>query len=228
MMPVHALVEDLSIYPRSSISTVNVRNLIVALQAGCVLPVPIVDRRSKRVVDGFHRRRAFLAVLGPDAEVEVELRTYKSEAALLAAATQLNTAHGLPLAEIDKRRVVLRLSAAGLSDDEIAVTLHATPVRVKQLSVKVVTVVNERGLPIRIEPLKRPVFWMQGGEMTEAQAKAHSSAPGTSYLLLVRQLEDALKYRLLPTTGPMTAALETLKHRIGDYLEGGEDIPAAI
>src|SRR6516165_5257646 len=131
-MPVSKLIEDLSIYPRRIVNQNHVRDLTSALQAAegaDIFPPLTVDRRSKRIVDGFHRRRAFLAVLGPDAEIQAELRTYHSETELLLDAVRLNCVHGLNLYEIEKRRIVLKLSDLGVDDDEIAGALHVPPVR---------------------------------------------------------------------------------------------------
>lgn len=213
-----SLVEDLDMYPRTQVSSVHVTTLISAIEAGCELPPLIVDRKSKRIVDGFHRRRAYLKVLGSDASVEAELRTYKSDAELFAAAVEANTAHGLPLQEIEKRRVVFRLDDLGVGSDRIASALRTSPDKIDKIRLKVATV-TEGGGSIRLEPLKRPLFHKQGSEMTEAQAKAHRSAPGTSYALTIRQLRDAVRFDLLDRTdGRIIEALQALSEDIATYL----------
>jgi hypothetical protein len=218
-MPVTELVEDLSVYPRRNVNDINVANLVAALEAGAELPPIIADRKTKRIVDGFHRRRAYLRVLGTDTSTAVELRSYRNEAELLADAAHLNTAHGLNLAAFEKRKVVLRLTELGVDDDGIARALHMPPARVIKLRVKVVSVVDEGGAAIRLEPLKRPHFHFQGGEMTAQQARAAQSAPGTSYSLLVRQIGDALDNRLVNASdGRMIAALRLLQIQLRNYL----------
>jgi hypothetical protein len=225
-MPVSKLIEDLSIYPRRIVNQNHVRDLTSALQAAegaDIFPPLTVDRRSKRIVDGFHRRRAFLAVLGPDAEIQAELRTYHSETELLLDAVRLNCVHGLNLYEIEKRRIVLKLSDLGVDDDEIAGALHVPPVRVQQIKVRVATVVDGDGAVLRLEPLKRPLFHFQGRTMSEAQAAAGTSSPGGSYMQTIRALQDGLRYRLLPTDGRIDAALRTLAALLDNYLEGDEE-----
>jgi hypothetical protein len=218
-MPLAQLVEDLSVYPRAGISSTNVSNLVQALEAGAELPLMVADRASRRVVDGFHRRRALLTVLGSDAHVEVDLRKYRSEAELLAAAVSMNTDHGLPLAQIDRRRAVLRLGDMGVDDDTIARALHVPLPRIEKIRVQVVNVVNSQGSVLRVEPVKRPLFHLQGRTMTTAQARAHRRAPGTSYSLLVSQLSDALKFDLINhADGKIIVALGELAEQLDVYL----------
>lgn len=213
------LVEDLDLYPRTQVNNVHVANLVAALEAGQTLPPLVAERGSKRIVDGFHRRRAQIKVLGVDAAVPVELRTYTSDAELFADAVATNANHGLQLQEIEKRRVVLRLQDMGADSAHIASVLQTTPDRVEKIRLKVATVVDDNGGSIRVEPLKRPVFHLQGAAMTEAQAKAHRSAPGTSYLLTIRQLRDALKFNLLDgNDGRIVAELEALTSDLNTYL----------
>lgn len=213
------LVEDLDFYPRTQVSSVNVANLISALEAGCELPAIVADRKSKRIVDGFHRRRAYLKVLGNDASVQVELRSYTTDSDMFSDAVSINAQHGLPLQEIEKRRVVLRMQDLGIDDDRIAVALHTTPAKVTKIQVKVATVVDDNGGSIRLEPLKKPTFHFQGNQMTQVQAKAHRSAPGTSYLLTVRQLRDAVKFDLINRAdGRMVEALTALSEDLREYL----------
>jgi hypothetical protein len=218
-IPIAELIEDLSIYPRTQVSDVNVTNLVGALEAGYELPPLIVDRKTKRIVDGFHRRRAHLKVFGVDTSIVAELRTYSDDADLLKEAVALNTSHGLNLAEIEKRRVVLRLSELGVDDNEIAVALHVQPDRVTKIRVRVATVLNDDGAAIRLEPLKRPMFHFQGGVMSEEQAKAAKSAPGVSYSLLAKQLGDGLQHHLIDgNDGRTLAALKLLRRQLDNYL----------
>jgi hypothetical protein len=213
------LVEDLDFYPRSQVSSVNVTNLVSAIEAGAELPPIIADEKSKRVVDGFHRRRAYLKVLGSDASVQVELRSYATDADLFADAVSTNARHGLPLQEIEKRRIVFRLQDMGVDDGQIAVVLQTSPDKVQKIQLKVATIVDDNGGSVRLEPLKRAVFHMQGSAMTEAQAKAHRSAPGTSYLLTIRQVRDAVKFDLIDKNDERhIAALEALLEDLRKYL----------
>src|SRR5688572_13414948 len=53
------LVEDFDLYPRGDVDGTHVLSLVQALEAGVELPPIIACKKTKRIVDGFHRRRAF-------------------------------------------------------------------------------------------------------------------------------------------------------------------------
>lgn len=217
-MPLVELIEDLTIYPRTQVSSVNVSNLVSALRSGCELPPLVADRASKRVVDGFHRRRAHLRVSGSDGNVLVELRDYQSDAEMFCAAIEYNAAHGLPLQEIEKRKVVLRLQDDGVDDETIAKVLHIPTEKVEKIRIKTATVALANG-SIRLEPLKRPAFHFQGKSMSEKQAEVHKSAPGTSYVLIIQQLRDALVHNMLNREdGRLITELNDLSTVLDRYL----------
>ena len=81
------LVLDFSLYPRVSVDSTHVRRLHEAFLSGVTLPFVIVDEKSKRVVDGFHRVTMWKQELSADAEVGVEVRSYKTEADLSRRST---------------------------------------------------------------------------------------------------------------------------------------------
>lgn len=216
------LVEDLDLYPRTQVSSVNVSNLVAALQAGCALPTPVVDRESKRIIDGVHRCRAYRREFGPEASIEVEFQDFESDVEMFAAAVRLNTSHGLPLQEIEKRRIVLRMRDMGADPDAIATVLRVTPDRVQRLVFHSATT-SIGGGKLKVEPLKRPVFHMRGQELTSAQAKAIRSAPGTAYALLVRQLREALQHSLIDSSDEsLMGGLEALKDELAVFLSKSE------
>lgn len=217
-LPLVKLIEDLDLYPRTQVSDNHVADLAAALEAGDTLPPPVVDRKSKRIIDGWHRVRAHRKVFGPDASIDVELRTYKSEADMFVAGVELNVGHGLKLSAIEQRRVALRLSESGNNSDVIGVVLHIPPAKVQRILVRVATV-TEGGGTVRLEALKRPLIHFSGKQITEAQAKAMRSAPGTRYSDLVRQLRDAMRFALLDTNDAnLMADLEILAADIAVYL----------
>lgn len=217
------LVEDLSVYPRTKVDQNNVRNIVDAIHAGVRLPAIIACAETLRVVDGVHRRRAYLKVLdeGPEARVRVELRRYESEAELLADAVKLNTGRGKDLDEYEKRKVTFRLNELGIGDDEVAKILRIPPPRVTAIKLRVAHVTTPKGGPVRLEVLKGSVRHFTGGQMTQAQAQAHKSAPGTPYSLLIKQLRDAINVGLLNANdGRVITGLRGLYLELGEYLEG--------
>jgi hypothetical protein len=191
--PLARLVEDLSIYPRHDIDSSNVRRLVLAIQAGKKLPPIIVEEGKLRIIDGFHRYRAWLHVLGPEGEVEVGLVHYNSPAEALADAIARNSSHGLPLTPLDQARCLMLAEEAGLSFAEACAALGLPEPRGLVLKERRAT--TKEGLP---EPLKFSVRHLQRIELTPTQVEALKSAPGVPYRLNARQLASGAAADLLP------------------------------
>lgn len=218
-LPLAQLVEDFDLYPRQAVSSENVSDILGAIKAGLPIPAPIVDRESKRIVDGFHRCRAWRRELGEDGVIDVDLRDYSSEVELFRAAVEFNISHGRKLEAIERRKIALRLRDMGDGDTEIARILHIPPARVEKIFLRTATVTEENG-SIRLEPLKRPFFHLSGTELTEGQSQAIRTAPGTSYSLLIRQLRSAMQNRFIDRTDEnLINSLQELAYDILAYLE---------
>lgn len=195
-IPLAELVEDLTIYPRHAVDDANVQSLALALEAGHELPPIVVCSKTKRVADGWHRCRAYRRIHGPGATVPVTFRDYKTEAELVEDAIRLNAAHGRRMDSIDQTRAVLMLERYGLASERIALALHVPEARVEKLRLRVATarVATDQTVPgTRQITLKRCVSHLAGTQLTREQAEAHESAPGTSYLLIAKQLRDAIR-----------------------------------
>ena len=192
-LPLAALIEDTAIYPRHSVDDVHVNTLAMALRAGTALPPVVVDLPTKRIVDGWHRVRAYRKVLGPQASIDVDLRSYQSDAELLTDAVALNASHGRRLDRVDQVRVIHLLETAGMQQEQIAVVLHVPLARVEHLRVRVAVVESAAGGARETIALKRPVIHLAGTELTSEQRAAHDSMAGTSFLLQAHQLRDALR-----------------------------------
>lgn len=232
-VPLAALVEDMSVYPRHAVDEAYVGQLVEALRAGAQPPPIVVDAGTMRVVDGWHRARAYRKVLGAEAALDVEFRTYKSEAALRLDAVSLNAMHGRKLDRIDQVRAVLLLEEAGVPEDRIAIALNIRPDRVQTLRVKVaITMVPAKVPPGAVIsdanpgramvsiPLKRAMLHLAGQELTADQALAHQSQAGTSFLLQVRQIRDALRFDLMNREDErLMVMLVELQDELDRYLE---------
>jgi len=136
-VPLSALIEDFALYPRHQVDDVHVADLVYALQGGATLPAPIVDQATLRIVDGFHRTRAYKRHLGEEAKIQVDARTYESEGELFLDAARLNAGHGRKLGRHDQVRVIYRARELGITDDQIAVTLNVPAERVAALEVRI-------------------------------------------------------------------------------------------
>lgn len=169
-VPLASLVEDFSLYPRHRLDEVHISDLVRALLAGVDLPRIVVDAKSLRIVDGFHRRRAILSHVGTEATVKVEMRTYADDAAMFLDAVALNASHGRKLDRHDQARIVLRLRELHVEDAIIATTLHVSAPQVQHLSLRVVYDEGGRALAA-----KRGFEYLRGETLTAGQVTAMGS-----------------------------------------------------
>jgi hypothetical protein len=75
------LVQDYSLYPRTVTDDAHVARLVEALRAGETFPPVVADKASRRVVDGFHRIKAYIRAEGDEAKCAVEWRDYADDQA---------------------------------------------------------------------------------------------------------------------------------------------------
>jgi hypothetical protein len=195
MVRISALVEDFSIYPRHAVDGTHVNRLTESVLAGEQLPPIVVDKPSLRVVDGFHRVRVYRRVLGPEADLQVDLREFAGHAALVSAAVEANTRHGKALDQIDRVRCAVLMRDAGIDQKQIALVLRVRPVVVDRLLVKVAVAPSGSGGTVPgtdAIALKQAAIHLSGQTLTREQVEVHGMLPGTSLTLLARQLCNAL------------------------------------
>jgi hypothetical protein len=196
------LIEDFDIYPRHAVDSSYVSDLARAIQAGETPPLVRVDKKTKRIVDGFHRARAWRKILGRGGEIEVDLRSYSSEQELLKDSIELNAKHGRKLDQQDRTRSALLLERHGVAVKEISVVLHTTEARVQELlNVRVVVVRPDKPEdgPAEKRPAK-PVAYPAAGEsprqVSEEQYRVMGSSGGhrtaQTVTQLIRELESGL------------------------------------
>jgi hypothetical protein len=106
------LIMDWNLWPRfeaRELSMPHIKWMVETLQTGGTLPPILVDAKSNRIVDGFHRTKAHLKLYGDGAEIDAELKEFKSEREMLLESAKINTRHGLPLNSKDRAHVILKL-----------------------------------------------------------------------------------------------------------------------
>lgn len=221
------LIEDFDIYPRHSVDSSYVSDLARAIQAGNELPLVRVDKKTKRIVDGFHRTRAWRKVLGRGGEIEVDLRSYASEQDLLKEAIELNAHHGRKLDQQDRSRSALLLERHGVTVREIAVVLRTTEQRVQELiNVRVVLVKPPQDKPaaggagVSEKHPAKPVAYPQPGdsprELSPEQYRVMSSSSGQRTAQTVTQLTRELESGLVDLS---VAGLRQKLWRLHDVIE---------
>lgn len=174
------LVLDYNFYPRTQVSDEHVSNIREAILAGRELPPILVDAKSFRIVDGFHRYFAYKQLQFD--EVMANVRNYKYEEYMLEDAVRLNSDYGRPFHTQDRRWIILRAEELGLSRAWVAEVLGITRERVDQLTTQRAYCADE------IVPLKCGLVNMAGHEITEKQRRANEKWGGMNAAFYAKQL----------------------------------------
>lgn len=193
-MKVSELVLDFDLYPRASIDTHHAAEMGHAVAAGSVLPPIVIDKKSKRIVDGFHRQRVYSRLYDEDFEVEVVEKSYKNDGELFLDAIRYNAAHGLRMDTSDKTKCILRAKELHVDADLLATALCIDPKRIGELTVT--RTATAGGLAV---VLKRTNQHMAGRKLTKAQVQANENSSGMHQVFYVNQLIDLIESGLLNT-----------------------------
>lgn len=191
------LVFDFEMYPRSQVDSQHVGHIAEAIAAGAKLPAIVIDKKTKRIVDGFHRGRAHKRLYGDGAQVEVEEREYKTEAEMFIAAMIFNAAHGRNLTTYDRTHCILRAKRLKIEPEEIASALNVTVERIGELhTTRVGRVKARRNGAV---PLKRTIAHMAGLALTKDQEAANQKLGGMNQTFYANQLILLIENDLLDT-----------------------------
>ena len=198
LVPVASLEFDPDLYPRMDISDFHVGEIVRAQDGGHVLPPVIADRETRKLIDGAHRWHA--AIRRNVEEIACEFRDYADDVEMFKDACLLNSAHGLNFTARDKLKVIEVGQQFGLKELDFAVLLRTSESYIKAIMPRYATVPpSSKAEKIRKIPLKASTRHLSGKTITPQQADAiKGNAPGTSYLLVTRQLISALENNLLP------------------------------
>jgi len=197
------LVLDRSIYPRSSVSEVNVARLMAALQTGVKLPPIIVDAATKRVVDGWHRYEVYKR-LKTDF-VNATLKTYASEAELFSDAVRLNVSHGEPLDVFSVHNAIIRLEEYGYSRERISEIVRLPATKIEKIERGFAA--DEKGKPVAV---KGGLSHLGGSMLTDEQIEVNRRYSGTKTLFHLRQLCALIENDMYPRTQDFAHEMDRL------------------
>jgi len=207
------LVLDFDLYPRNNIDQHNVRCIMDAMELAIEMPPVIADRKTKRVVDGFHRVRAALK-RDPDGTVTVIFKMYRTEAELFLDAMRYNAAHGARLDPCDRTRCLLISERLSIPIEAVAGALHVSEGKLGELR-QTRTATTSAGLEI---PLKRTIRHMAGRRLTKAQCQVNDRSSGMNQTFYANQLIDLIESNLLDKEdGKLLERLRKL-HELLDWL----------
>lgn len=188
------VVLDQALYPRQEISSANLHDILEARQAGIMLPPITVERRTLRLVDGWHRVNAELKLSGDDVEIEAVAKAYENDAELFLDAVRLNAGHGQKLSHFDQARCMSRSAELKIAPDRLTAALGITASQYSKMELHKFATRGKKPIPI-----KRTVSHLAGEELTAAQAQAADATGGLAQLVYVNQVINLIEGNILNT-----------------------------
>ena len=211
------LIFDWNLWPRHEVGdldSTHLRRMKEALLLGVKMPPVIVNRTDHRIIDGFHRTRAIMDVFGDDADVDVELRTYKSEAEMFTASVAYNSKHGLPLNSKDRAHVIIKAMKLQIPTAEIAKVLGMSEKAAEAFSAGR-TAKREDGSLIA---LPYGASALAGKTLTEEQEHFARTSNGTVPIVHARILLNALTAEAVQLDETAIDTLKQLHLKLGEVL----------
>ena len=212
------LVFDWNIWPRQSVQKLDGTNLArmkEALRSGFTLPPIVASKKDLRIVDGFHRTKAYLAVFGDEAEMDVCLKEYADDAAMFLESGVLNNVQGLPLSPKDRAHFIIKCRKLKIPPAAIAEALHMDVKRMKDF-VEKRSATTEAG---EVIPLPAGARNLAGKELTESQEHYARTANGCLPEMYASMLINALNASALMLTENTMNRLQELYNIIERILE---------
>lgn len=199
-----------ALWPRRVLSRVNIKRIGEALCCGRTLPPIVVDRATKTVIDGFHRIKAVERLFGPDGEIDVEWRTYGSEAEMFLDAARLNAGHGEPLTPIDQAFCLNRAEELKIEPQLIVDALNLSKPTIEEIRHRRFALGPDGECVI----LKRSIGHLAGETLTAAQCRGNERVGGFPVREYAEQLIAFIEGGLLERDGD-TVLEERLRHLHG-------------
>ena len=186
------VVLDYTLYPRNQVDAQHVGEIREAIRAGVQLPPMKIDRKSKRVIDGFHRVVAYHKEHGPEYSIDAIDYPYRNEKAMFLDAMRLNANHGRNLTSFDRAHCILLARGFGLADKETAKALSITVNRVESVIVNKTALKGNGKDTTRKQPdsmaIKRTIGHKAGQTLTQPQQEANKKLGGMNQLFYVNQI----------------------------------------
>lgn len=186
------LVVDDSIHPRTGIDETHVNRISGALRAGHGMPPLVVERSTKRVIDGVCRLRAHIKTFGSEMQITCVLEEYPDDNAAFIRAIELNADHGLALTIYDRTKCSVEASRRNIAPEIIARALRMVPEEVIRM-VGFRTGVTRVGAEMERIALKGSMLQLNGEELSSEQAEINKNIGGMRPLYYVNQVRQLLR-----------------------------------
>lgn len=186
------VVLDYNVYPRNKVDATHVKLIRAAMRGGNSLPPIVVEGKSRRAVDGFHRDVAALREYGEDATIKAELREYESDAELFLDAVRLNSGHGANLTPYDRVRCLTIADELKITSDDVARALRSSPEELKDMKLRRIATQKGGGLV----PLKSGLVHLADRKLSRKQVVGNEQAGGLSRTYYVNEVIRTIEYDL--------------------------------
>lgn len=216
------LIFDWNLWPRQSaqkLDSTNISRMKTSLKAGFKLPPIIVDKKSNRIVDGFHRAKATLDVFGDDAEIDVIFKKYKTDAEMFLDAGATNCYHGLTMSPKDRAFFINKCRKFKIPPIVVAESLQMD-VKKMQEFLKSRTAKTENGETIILSAGAKS---LAGTKVTKEQEHFINTSDGSVPEMHVAMLSNALKANVLMLTEKTVIKLRELRTLLDELIEGYEN-----
>lgn len=179
---IESLVRNADFYPRTQVSKPHVDAIANAMRMGVEMPPIKADKKTRIVIDGWHRLDAH-ETLGLT-EIEVEWINCKNEAEIFALSVEANADHGRPYTPHDRARIQTRAEELGLQMERVSHILR-TPLEVLAIRKDESFAKDENGHPVA---LKGGLKWKAGATLTPGQVETNRKAAGMGAAFFASQL----------------------------------------
>jgi len=187
-MKLSDLVLDFDMYLRGDINHQNVTYMKEAQEAGAEFPPILVDKKTKKVVDGFARYTKDKQLYGLDCEVECEVRSFKNEGEMAREAMIINSKHGNRLTKQDYVRCILIGEERGLTLKQISFALNISLAGLKNLKTGRICPIPSISPTGQSIPIKQTIKHMAGKVLNKEQVRANDKLSGMNQNFYVRQV----------------------------------------
>lgn len=214
------LIEDFDLYPRLTIDSGLVKDFSSSLMAGEKLPPIIIEEKTKRIVDGFHRHRAFVRVYGEDAKMEVILKSYASNNELYLDALRYNGVHGKRIRGYEQTHAINKALNMKIEPLQIAIALGITKERIDKIMTDKIATIKKTSIRVPIKASVKKMINGQDGQITKEQAEAMEHLGGVGPTLHINQLILMLDNNLIDLTDDrIVRGLKALNEVLGQVLD---------
>jgi len=211
------LIFDWNLWPRceaGDLDSTHMKRLKEAMKTGVKMPPVIVNKKDNRLVDGFHRTRAVLDLYGEQAEIDVELRDYKSDAEMFIASAEYNSKHGIPLSPKDRAHVIIKAKKFGIPVEKIASAIGVTVEELKDFFKKRTAETKEG----EFVALPYGASQLAGRRLSRKQEEFVRSSNGTPPLVYARILLNGLNANAIILDKQHLEVFELLYNKLGEIL----------